>query len=422
VRISAQLIECAGETTLWSDRFDRDLTDVFALQDEIAAAVAVALKVALAPAPHAEPIDPAAYELFLKARDLDAGNFTDPAAIVAAVGLLEQATRLAPRFARAWAGLASARASLLRRHGDDQPYATARDRIVAAAEKALELDPRLVTVHSVLAELEPFGRWADREAASGKALAAAPNDPAALGNAARLCGHMGRQREALDLARRAFDLDPMNLNWANYYGIFLISTGHYLESQAIYDRLIVDWPDAASILANAILFTNAGRDRDKLETLVQLAKARGLYKDAVRNVTRVARNLQAKDPRHLAAFLQHARDERAQTGNVSEQNLGILCEYGLTDEAYDLIDGASFDFVTDPEKPRWDAAAWEIFSLYLRGNLIRDPRYPRLCAKLGLCDYWVETRKWPDCADAGLLPYDFKAECRRLATAQRVSS
>ncbi|HSZ51923.1 MAG TPA: winged helix-turn-helix domain-containing protein [Caulobacteraceae bacterium] len=417
VRISAQLIECAGETTLWSDRFDRDLTDVFALQDEIAAAVAAALKVVLAPAPKAEPIDPAAYELFLKAGDLHAGNFTDPAAIVAAVGLLEQATCLAPRFARAWARLASARALLLRRHGADEPYGTARDKIAAAAQRALELDPGLVTVHPVLAELEPFGRWADREAAIGKALATAPNDAAALGSAARFCGHVGRHREALDLARRAFDLDPMNLNLANYYGIFLISTGHYLESQAIYDRLIVDWPDALSILANAILFTDAGRDRERLETLVQLAKARGLYKDAVRNVTRIARNLQAKDPRRLAAFLQYARDELAQTGNVREQLLGVLCEYGLTDEAYDLVERASYDFVTDPEKPRWDAAAWEMFSLYLRGNLIRDPRYPRLCAKLGLCDYWVETGKWPDCADAGLLPYDFKAECRRLATA-----
>ncbi len=66
VRIAANLIECAGETTLWSDRFDRELSDVFALQDEIAAAVAAALKVAFAPAVQAESVDPAAYTLYLK--------------------------------------------------------------------------------------------------------------------------------------------------------------------------------------------------------------------------------------------------------------------------------------------------------------------------------------------------------------------
>src|SRR5208283_5884372 len=61
VRIAANLIDCAGETTLWSDRFDRELSDVFALQEEIAGAIAAALKVAFAPAVQAESVDPAAY-------------------------------------------------------------------------------------------------------------------------------------------------------------------------------------------------------------------------------------------------------------------------------------------------------------------------------------------------------------------------
>jgi len=68
VRISAQLIECASSTTLWSDRFDRDLSDIFALQDEIAAAVAAALKTTFAPAAAVGAIDPAAYDLYLRAR------------------------------------------------------------------------------------------------------------------------------------------------------------------------------------------------------------------------------------------------------------------------------------------------------------------------------------------------------------------
>jgi TolB-like protein/Tfp pilus assembly protein PilF len=417
VRISAQLIECAGETTLWSDRFERDLTDVFALQDEIAAAVAAALKVVFAPGPKAEPIDAVAYDVYLKARDLAAGNFNDRAAIVAAVGLLEQATSLAPRFARAWEVLANFRQYLLHRHGTDQSYALARARVVGAAERALELDPSLATVHSVLAGLEPVGRWSEREAAHGKALAAAPNDPDVLNSAAGFCARVGRHRDALDLAKRAFDLDPMNLRVANTYGALLIGAGRSTQGQKVYDRLITAWPDAPDILANAISFTGvAGGDRDRLETLVQLAKARGLYKGDVRDATGAARNLQAKDPKYVAVLLQYARNELAQTGNVREQILAIMCGVDLNDEAFDLVDRASFDFVTDAEKPwRGTATAWEIFSPCLRGNLIRDARYPRLCARLGLCDYWVETAKWPDIADAGMLPFDFKAECRRLA-------
>jgi hypothetical protein len=49
--------------------------------------------------------------------------------------------------------------------------------------------------------------------------------------------------------------------------------------------------------------------------------------------------------------------------------------------------------------------------------MMRDRRFPGLCAKLGLCDYWVRTDRWPDCADEDELPYDFKAECSRLAAA-----
>jgi TolB-like protein len=133
VRISAQLIECARETTLWSDRFDGGLEDVFTLQDEIAAAVAAALKVVFAPAPASTPVDPAAYELYLKARELYDSRFTEPDSIRTAVELLERATTLAPRFARAWADLALVRAYLMSVHGVGESYATARDLVAAAA-------------------------------------------------------------------------------------------------------------------------------------------------------------------------------------------------------------------------------------------------------------------------------------------------
>ena len=90
VRITAELVDCASRATLWSDRFERSLVDVFAVEDEIAAAVAAALKVACAPGARAAAIDPTAFDLYLKARHLDS-EWNLPQ-----IGLLEQATARAP--------------------------------------------------------------------------------------------------------------------------------------------------------------------------------------------------------------------------------------------------------------------------------------------------------------------------------------
>ncbi len=119
VRISAHLVECAFGVSLWSQTFERDLSDVFALQDEIAAAVAEALKLAFAPTRTAKAIDPEVYELYLRALD-PLGGFAgslDERLHLRAIALLEQATARAPHFARAWAELAMRRAVCLRRFG-----------------------------------------------------------------------------------------------------------------------------------------------------------------------------------------------------------------------------------------------------------------------------------------------------------------
>ena len=93
-----------------------------------------------------------------------------------------------------------------------------------------------------------------------------------------------------------------------------------------------------------------------------------------------------------------------------------LCQIGLADEAFQMVEQASFDYVTDAARP-WPGAGSDfwILSLSSSADLICDPRFLRYCAKLGLCDYWVQTDLWPDCADE--VAYDFRAEARRLAAA-----
>src|SRR6185503_13415291 len=115
---------------------DRELSDVFALQDEIAAAVAEALKVAFAPSATVQRVDPTAYDLYLRARTLSVDQDA-----TATIELLEQAVAHAPGFAAAWAALCDARATQARWGPRPKPYAQLKAGVEAAAKVALELNP-----------------------------------------------------------------------------------------------------------------------------------------------------------------------------------------------------------------------------------------------------------------------------------------
>ncbi|MFI4977045.1 MAG: TIR domain-containing protein, partial [Caulobacterales bacterium] len=416
VRISAQLVECAGQSTLWSDRFDRDLTDIFALQDEIAAAVAAALKVVFAPTAKATPIDPAAYDLYLRARATRAGPGERWAVRSAAVELLDRAVALAPGFARAWALLAYYRAQLLRNAESDQPYAVQRSKVVEAAETALRLDPGQGLAYQALADLQPFASYAEREALHREALAAAPNDTDVLVEARLLLSGMGRAAEALVYAKRAYDLDPMNFEAAFAYAAGLGNVGRYADGAQIFDWMLTQWPESGTALAVAASFAASQGDWARFDDMVRRAHDAGALLAEWGIEERQV--LRAPDSQLAQDFLQRFRDDFAQTKTVVFRTLSTLCGLGLRDDAFAMIEEAPFAFMSDPAQ-RWALVSNPavIFSVALNAPMMRDPRFPRLCAKLGLCDYWVKSGQWPDCAEEGVLPYDFKAECRKLAGA-----
>ncbi|HEY2483145.1 MAG TPA: TIR domain-containing protein, partial [Caulobacteraceae bacterium] len=139
VRITAQLIDGAAGDHLWAERWDRDLTDIFALQDEISQAIVAALKLKLLPEEKkalgqrgTENVE--AYNLYLMARDyLDTGNQGDPRRTDAMIRLTRRAIELDPTYARAWALLAYAQVTAFQEgKGSDDG--------MAAAERALKLD------------------------------------------------------------------------------------------------------------------------------------------------------------------------------------------------------------------------------------------------------------------------------------------
>jgi TolB-like protein len=154
VRITAQLIETSSDRHLWSDTFDRNLDDIFAIQDEIASAIVSALKTELGVGlgdvevtAATENLD--AYESYLKAREL----FYARTQLPLSISLFEQAIDLDPNFAKAWEGLAAAHSvSVAWLEGDDIDHEKAAN---LAARKALELDENLSMPYAVLAMRGP---------------------------------------------------------------------------------------------------------------------------------------------------------------------------------------------------------------------------------------------------------------------------
>jgi adenylate cyclase len=414
VRIAAHLIECAGQTTLWSGRFDRELADVFALQDEIAAAVASALTAVFTPAGSTGSIDPAAYDLYLKAVHPTVVNAP---ARQRSTELLERVTDLAPRFARAWASLAWARASRLRTDGTDRPYPKARAEVVDAAETALRLDSGLGLVHQVLGYLEPFAQFEAREALQDKALAVSPNDPDVLTEASRFFGVVGRTRHALGFAKRAFELDPMSPTAARRYAILLAATGDYEACVGLWDRFHRLWPDNETVLGHAISIAAGMGDWARFDALVEHVRGTALDTRQMREMIAHTGSWRRPDARVIQASLNGLRDQLDRTGTVGFGSLMRGCQLGLMDETFELIERASFAYMFD-ETQRWPddpVGMSQIFNRAYNRWMIDDPRFVGFCARLGLCDYWIGTGRWPDCADDGVAPYDFRAEASRVA-------
>jgi adenylate cyclase len=152
VRITAQLIDAATGGHVWADRYDRDLTDIFAIQDEISKAIVGALRVKLLPnekkaieARGTSNIE--AYNLYLMARQQWInGDYSDPRRDETIVRICKQALSFDPDYAQAWALMALAQSLLRSRHGKDVDP-------LPAAERAIEINPHLAEAYCVMAQL-----------------------------------------------------------------------------------------------------------------------------------------------------------------------------------------------------------------------------------------------------------------------------
>lgn len=260
LRITAEVVKAATGERLWARRFDRELTDVFAIQDEIARAVVESLEGKLlggrAGAPQPVPrTSPEAYNQYLLGerfyRRFSGENF------VRAVAAYEKALELDSRFAPAWAAL-GVPLYLVATAADTQAEALATaEKAMAAAQKALLLSPDLCDGLSTRGFLRQVLRWdwTGAEQDLVRAVQLCPGDPDAWRRYAILLDNLGRTAEALAAAERAVDLDPLGHS-AIKLGQLQLDAGKNAAARATFERAMQLTPDAQNAargLADALL-------------------------------------------------------------------------------------------------------------------------------------------------------------------------
>ena len=235
VRITAQLVDVASDTHLWSERYDRDLDDIFAVQDDIASAIVEQLKVTLtsdAPLVKTSTVNADAYNLYLKGRHLwlQRGQ-----AMLGARDAFQQAIDIAPDFALAHAGLCDAVTTL----GVWGFVPTAEVHAVAApaAQRALALSPELPEGDAAMALYQSYtcGDLRDADVRFRRVARALPNNGVNLGNHTALLGFLG-SAETLVMGRRALALEPMSKYVCGIVSFGFCAGGHFDEAQSVVER------------------------------------------------------------------------------------------------------------------------------------------------------------------------------------------
>jgi TolB-like protein/Tfp pilus assembly protein PilF len=257
IRVTAQLINAKDGYHLWSQRYDREMEDVFAVQDDIAAAIAAALQVKLGAAPERYRPKPAAYDAYLKGRHY-LYSFT-PAGLERAREYLEQAIALDPNFALAYSDLGSH--WLTKTNLGWTPILETMPKIRAALRRALQLEPSLPEAHAMLGILAAFHDydWTGAEQEFRQAMAIEPVPVAVRIEYGRYLLFSGRIQEPLRQFQLATAQDPLNVLVRYWLGASLVRGGREEEGLAELKRAVETMPHFALDHVMALGYFSKGR-------------------------------------------------------------------------------------------------------------------------------------------------------------------
>ncbi len=386
VRITAQLIDAARDSHVWAERYDRDLSDIFALQDEISQSIVSALKLKLFPEEKKAIEDRGttnveAYDKYLRARALlhQQGSVE----LRRAIQIFREALALDPGFVAAWHGLHETHENAIVYSAESTEEALAG--MTEAADRILALAPDAWRTQTLRAKQCIYQRqWLEAEAATSAALAAAPaSEVDALWTYERFLMATGRVSEAVQYAERARQSDPLSLMISGALQGALDFSGRTAEADAEYERS-KDLPGDRAIVDYFALFRALRRgDAPAVRSLVRAVDRTHLQVVGIENLPEIFDQAET--------MLARLRQIQAEPANQSRQFVisGWAAWHG--DRA--LAASALRRFAIDLRSPR-PGGIWHPALSEMR----RTPAFKEILRDLGLVDYWRQSGKWGDFA------------------------
>jgi eukaryotic-like serine/threonine-protein kinase len=371
VRVTVQLVRVRDAKPIWSGKFDQAMTDVLAFEDLISNEVTAALSrdVAEKPATNRRPIDPQAYQSYLRGRYLWNQRTFD--SFRNAIRQFEDAIRRDPGYAAAWAGLADC--YLLLGWANAGPPNELFPQAKKAAFRALQLDDSLAEAHTSLAQIRYIHDWdfAGAEKEYRRAIQLDPNYPTARQWYALFLSTMQRHDEALRQITAAQQRDPVsrviNMNFAGT----LASAGRLDEAIEAYKRAIEIDPNFGNVWAAlGGAYQDKGDYRKALESFEQ---ARRLYDDKPARLQELACVHAKMGNRAKAKQLLAEMQSLDATTHVPPIKLALVhAALGEKDQAFALLEHA------------YATRSPDILSLADFDELRGDPRYDDLMKRIGL--------------------------------------
>jgi TolB-like protein/Flp pilus assembly protein TadD len=395
VRITAQLIDAEQGFHLWSETYDRDLKDIFAIQDEIARAIAKQLRLELATAPDGSSdaaagteagVDVEAYDLYLRAIGLLPRR--DYRELAQAVELLERSVAKAPSFARGQATLAIA-LNLQALYAPDVPVQEMRERALDAAQRAIALDPALAEAYGALGLVATnTGRDATALLLLDRAIALNPSFAQAHTWRALSLRGAGRWDESERESRIALDLDPRSHNIYTNLVWHLAAAGRLDEARAMVERKrAIDPGSASTRLELALLDLIEGRHAEAHALLLGTIRDEPAARRLVDDLLAALEGRKPKGPVVAAVAARAAAIFRPETNPYSVVNAApiMLLALGARDEALAAVERFAAAVDADANLRLRGVLRIALVSAAV-GDLRCEPRFQAAIAEVGAVD------------------------------------
>ncbi|MDD4858143.1 MAG: protein kinase, partial [Candidatus Krumholzibacteria bacterium] len=379
LRITAQLIDVADGYHLWSEKYDRELEDIFAIQDEISLAIVEKLKGKLLREDRSKlerrfTENEEAYNLYLRGRYIYYRRYQ--AGMSKAIEFFQQAIEKDPLYALPYVGIADCYGQFA--HWGWLDPRVAYPKAKEAVARALEIDDRLAEAHVSLGWIKEYHDWdfAAAEAEFKRALALNSNSIVAHYWYAILLAVLGRMAEAEDEARQALKLDPINLltNW--HLGVVLIFSRRYDESIEQFQKILE--MDTGFSQAHLLLASSLGYCGRWDEAIAAFKKYIALVGEIPLGIGYLGWAVAGSGRREEALALLGRLNDMAKERFVPSRYRALIhmC-LGERNQAFEYLNEAI------EERDGWMIYAK---TLPLYDSLRSDPRFALLLNKVGLAD------------------------------------